>query len=346
MSGLGSLFVAEVRHPSTLPTFSWSFRRLAGCYDRLSPEASATKRLPRPWSAPRPGSTAGAYLGALFAVLVWGASFIATKIAVRESSPLTVICLRFGIGVLVLFAAVARRGGFYVPPARDLLTFAAIGVLGITIHQGLQVTGLVTAQASTTAWIITATPLTMALVGWVVLKERVRWRQAGGIAVGAAGVLLVVSRGDWRALASGTFGSIGDFLVSLSTFTWALFSVYSRQALQRHAAATMMLYVMVGGWLAAALPWAATGGFSDIARLSVSGWSSLVFLGVFCSGLAYVYWYDALRVLPAARVGILLYLEPLVTMAVAAAVLGEIVTMAAILGGFVILLGVRIATVR
>jgi drug/metabolite transporter (DMT)-like permease len=289
---------------------------------------------------------ARAYLGAIFAVVVWGASFIATKIAVRETSPFTVICLRFGIGVLVLFVSVARRGGFYVPPPRDLLRFVAIGILGITLHQGLQVTGLVTAQASTTAWIITATPLTMAVVGWMVLGERLRRRQLLGIAIGAAGVLLVVSRGDWAAMTRGSFGSIGDLLVSLSTVTWALFSVYSRQALQRHAAATMMLYVMAGGWLTATLPWVALGGLREAAALSWAGWASLVFLGVFCSGLAYVFWYDALRVLPTARVGVLLYLEPLVTMAVASAMLGEVITAAAIAGGLVILAGVRVASVR
>jgi drug/metabolite transporter (DMT)-like permease len=48
-----------------------------------------------------------AYLGALFAVIVWGASFIATKIARRQTDPFTVICLRFGIGIVVLFAAAA-----------------------------------------------------------------------------------------------------------------------------------------------------------------------------------------------------------------------------------------------
>lgn len=291
-------------------------------------------------------SSARAYLGALFAVIVWGASFIATKIAVREAGPLTVICVRFGIGTLVLFAAVARRGGFYVPPPRDLLRFLAIGVLGITVHQGLQVTGLVTAQASTTSWIITATPLTMALVGWVVLRESIGWRQLLGIGVGAAGVLLVVSRGDWASLVAGSVGSVGDLLVSLSTVTWALFSVYSRQALQRHAAATMMLYVMLGGWLMATVPWVLSGGVPEIARLTAYGWTALVFLGVFCSGLAYIFWYDALRVLPTARVGSMLYLEPLVTMVVAAALLGEAVSAAAIAGGLVILVGVRVAVAR
>ena len=291
-------------------------------------------------------TVARAYVGAIVAVLVWGASFIATKIALREVGPFTVIVLRFGIGTLVLFAAVARRGGFYWPPLDDLLSFAAIGVLGITLHQALQVTGLVTAQASTTAWIITATPLIMALVGRVVLGERVGWRQFLGIAVGAVGVLLVVSRGDWVSLARGSFGSIGDLLVGLSTLTWALFSVYSRRALQRHAAATMMLYVMAGGWLATAFPWAVAGRVAEVSRLTAAGWTSIAFLGVLCSGLAYVYWYDALRVLPAARVGALLYLEPLVTMAVAGALLGEVVTAGSIVGGGIILLGVQLAARR
>jgi drug/metabolite transporter (DMT)-like permease len=287
-----------------------------------------------------------AYLGAVFAVAVWGASFIATKIAVRQTDPFTVICLRFGIGIPVLFVAVARRGEFIWPGWRAVLQFVAIGTLGITIHQWLQVTGLVTAQASTTAWIITATPLAIALVGWAALGEKLGWHQWAGIALGTTGVLLVVSRGDWESLAAGSFGSIGDLLVSFSTITWAIFSVSSRRALQHHAAAPMMLYVMAGGWFMSAVPWVLSGGLGRIARLEPSGWTALVFLGVLCTGLAYVYWYDALRVLPTAKVGSLLYLEPLVTMAVAAVVLGEPITFSSIAGGAVIVLGIRTSVIR
>ena len=297
-------------------------------------------------SSPSSPSVTRAYIGALFAVAVWGASFIATKVAVRQSDPSTVICLRFGIGIPVLFIAVARRGEFTWPGWRAVLQFVAIGTLGITLHQWLQVTGLVTAQASTTAWIITATPLTIALVGWVALGERLGSHQWAGIALGTAGVLLVVSRGNWASLAGGAFGSIGDLLVSISTVTWAIFSVCSRKALQKHAAAPMMLYVMAGGWFMSAVPWVLSGGLGHVARLAPSGWTALVFLGVLCSGLAYVYWYDALRVLPTAKVGSLLYLEPLVTMAVAAAVLGEPITLSSLAGGAVIVLGIRTATLR
>ena len=53
------------------------------------------------------------YLEVLFAVIVWGASFIATKIGVKEASPITVVWLRFGMGVIILGIAVAARSSTY-----------------------------------------------------------------------------------------------------------------------------------------------------------------------------------------------------------------------------------------
>ena len=65
-------------------------------------------------------------------------------------------------------------------------------------------------------------------------------------------------------------------------------------------------------------------------------------MGVVCSGLAYIFWYDALQELPAAQAGVFLYIEPLVTAAAAAAMLDEPVSLAVLAGGAVILLGVAL----
>ena len=67
---------------------------------------------------------------------------------------------------------------------------------------------------------------------------------------------------------------------------------------------------------------------------------AVAFLGVFCSGLAYIAWYDALKVLTTAQTGVFLYLEPLVAVVVAFFILGEAITPGSVLGGAVILLGV------
>ena len=283
-------------------------------------------------------------LEGLAAVVIWGASFIATKIALREVSPLTVVWLRFAVGVAVLGATVAaRRQLARVRPA-DLLVFALLGAVGITFHQWLQSTALVTSQASTSGWIIASAPVFIAVLGCLVLRERLSGLQAAGIALAALGVVAVVTRGDPAALLRGSFGAPGDVLIVLSSLNWAVFSVASRRVLRRHPAARVMFLVMGFGWCFTSLQLAVAGDLAEVARLTGRGWAAVAFLGVLCSGAAYVFWFDALERLPASRVGALLYLEPLVAQVVAALVLGEELHAATVAGGAVILLGVWLVT--
>ena len=101
---------------------------------------------------------------ALLAVIFWGGSFIATKIALRDVSPVTAVWLRFAMGWVILGITVFLRGQFALPKRRDVRYLALLGFLGITFHQWLQSTGLLTSQASTTAWIVATTPVFMAIL--------------------------------------------------------------------------------------------------------------------------------------------------------------------------------------
>ena len=281
-----------------------------------------------------------AMLEALFAVVVWGASFVATKLALRYTTPNVLIWLRFGMGVVILGIAVLVGRKFALPERRDWLYFALLGFLGITFHQWLQSTGLVTSQATTTGWIVASIPVFMALLGWLVLKEKMLWLQVVGILLSACGVLLVVTRGDLVLLASGKFGTVGDFLILVSAPNWAVFSILSRRGLNKYPAALMMFYVMTFGWLFSSVLFFAQGGLSQIGPIPWDGWAAIAFLGVFCSGVAYIFWYDALQALPVAQTGAFLYIEPVVTVIVAALILGERMYLATLLGGVLILAGV------
>jgi len=279
-------------------------------------------------------------LEALFAVIVWGASFIATKVAVQDVSPVTVVWLRFAMGVVILGIAVFARNQFALPNRNELAYFALLGFLGIAFHQWLQSTALLTSRASTTAWIVATTPVFMALLGWLALKEKLTWLQSSGILLATLGVLLVVSDGDPTAISLKQFGAPGDILVLISSLNWAVFSTLSRSGLKKHPATRMMFFVMTFGWLFTSLQFFSGSGLSEIPQLTFNSWLGVAFLGIFCSGLAYIAWYDALQALPAAQTGAFLYLEPPVAVIVAAAVLYESVTWAAMLGGAIILLGV------
>ena len=283
-----------------------------------------------------------AILEAFIAVVIWGASFVATKVALRYAGPDVVVWLRFAMGVIILGIAVLARGKFALPDKRDWLYFAVLGFIGITFHQWLQSTGLLTTQATTTGWIVSTIPVFMALLGWLALKEKLRWLQWSGILLSAFGVLLVVSRGDLSMLTSGKFGTVGDFLILVSAPNWAIFSVLSRRGLKKYPATLMMFYVMVFGWLFSSVWVLAQGGLNQIVLIPWDGWAGIAFLGVFCSGLAYIFWYDALQSLPVAQTGAFLYLEPVVTVIVAALILAERLTVFTLLGGGFILAGVWI----
>ena len=283
---------------------------------------------------------AGVYAKALAAVSVWGASFIVTKLALRELAPMTVVWLRFMIGLPVLAVAMARRRELALPAPRDMLAFAFLGFLGITFHQWLQANGLVTARATTTAWIVATIPVFIVLLGRFFLKEKLGWSRTAGIVLAALGVLLVVSRGDLNLLTSGKFGTKGDFLILISAVNWAVFSVLSRSALGRHPASRMMFYVNASACVFNTFFFLAGSGPAKLLRITPFTWVAVAFLGLFCSGLAYIFWFDALKALPASRAGAFLYIEPLVAMAVAAVVLGEAVTIPSLAGGAIILLGV------
>ncbi len=281
-----------------------------------------------------------AVLEALFAVIIWGASFVATKIALRYTSPDVVVWLRFGIGVIVLGFAVLLRRSFALPDKKDWLYFVLLGFLGITFHQWLQSNGLVTAQATTSAWIVATTPVFIALLGWLALKEKLSWLQGGGIFLSTVGVILLVTHGELAQLGSGKFATLGDFLILISAPNWAVFSVLSRRGLRKYPATLMMFYVMAFGWLFSSILFFSQGGLAQIGTIPWDGWAGIAFLGIFCSGLAYIFWYDALQVLSAAQTGAFLYLEPVSTLVVAALILGERLLLLTIIGGVLILAGV------
>jgi drug/metabolite transporter (DMT)-like permease len=287
-----------------------------------------------------------AYTEITLAVIAWGASFVATKVALGYVSPVTVVWLRFAMGVAVLGLAVMLRRQFALPGWKDLRYFALLGFVGITFHQWLQSTGLVTAQATTSAWIVATTPIFMALLGWYLLREKLGWLLWAGIIMAAAGVLLIVSKGDFSALMAGNFGAPGDLLMLISAPNWAIFSVLSRRGLQNHPAARMMLYVMGVGWLFTSILFFSGPGTSEFHLLPKDGWLSILFLGVVCSGLAYIFWYDGLQAIPASQVGVFLYLEPVITTLLAAFLLAEPLLWSSLVGGGIILLGVWLVNRR
>ncbi len=281
-------------------------------------------------------------LGALLAIVLWGLSFVATKAALREIAPVTLIFTRFGLGTALLLALViARRLPLALAP-RDWGRLAVMGFVGVFVHQLLQSYALTMTTAVRTGWLIGLIPIWSALLAALFLREAMGVAKVGGLALGFAGALLVVTRGKVSPGMLALPGTRGDLLILASTLNWAIYTNLGHGTIRRLGSLRATAGGMLLGWLMLAPLYVRAQGWRQYAALSPLGAGAVLFLGLGCSGLAYLLWYGALERVETSRVAAFLYLEPLVTLAAAVALLGEEVGLMTVIGGLLVLAGVAI----
>jgi drug/metabolite transporter (DMT)-like permease len=281
-----------------------------------------------------------ARLAAFTAIVLWGVSFVATKAALRELSPVTLIFTRFALGVAVLVLVLRLRRESLVPPRDSWLMLAIMGFVGIFLHQMIQAHGLTLTTAVRTGWLIGVTPIWSAVLAAVFVREHFGLRKVLGLIVGLTGALLVITRGELSAGVLTLPSTRGDLLVLGSTWTWAIYTILGRDTLKRLGSARATAAAMFAGWAMMIPFFVAAAGWHEYRGLSSTSIVAVLFLGIGCSGLGYWFWYAALERIDASQVAAFLYLEPLVTLLSAVALLGETVALSTILGGLLVLAGV------
>ncbi len=270
---------------------------------------------------------------ALLAVVVWGASFVATRIALQWLNPVALITVRVCVGSLML-AAILRMRRQTIWPGRS--EFVLCGILGAVLggHILIQAVGLQFTTATNTGWIIGFMPVTIALGAQMLGRQRLSLVGWGGVMLGTFGVLLVTMP-KLQAFADARFG---DILQVTSCLTWTAYTLVaigpvSRMGSLRVTASTMTIAAIM------MLPLCGVAG-RFMAPMTPPALTAVLFLSVFCSGLAYLWWVTAVNDHGPTRVGAMLYLEPFVTLAVAAALLDEPVSWHTLAGGLCVLAGV------
>ena len=273
------------------------------------------------------------------AVIIWGWTFVATKILVAELGAVEILALRLAIGVPFLGGVlVARRVPlrFTSADVRPLLLGGAI----LTLHFLVQITGIVSTTATNTGWIISVTPLALAVLSYVVLRERIGWRGVAGIAIATAGILLLVSDGHLADL--GWLRSTGDWMILASAHTWAFYTVATRDLVRRRDPVAVTFAVLLIAAAFTAIPFAASGDLTSVRSLSPRGIAALLYLAIPGLALGQWFWQVGVAKLGAARAGLYLYLEPLATLVLAVPLLGEPFGPFIALGGGLVLAGVYV----
>ncbi|MFZ5919391.1 MAG: DMT family transporter [Chloroflexota bacterium] len=285
--------------------------------------------------------------GALVAVLLWGASFVAVKVALIELAPVHLVLLRVGLAALaldVLLLRRDRRAEISDLTGRDWTWIGLLVLISVFPHQLAQVAGLQRTTAINGALLITLAPLFMFGLSAVLFGEAVTHPKVLGFAVAIVGSTLVISRGNLATLNLDSQTLSGDLLVVVSAVGWALYSTLGKELLRRRPPLLIVTLALNLSLpiLAVIAALGAPGFVISVAAMSWRGWAAALFLGWACSALAYVLWYAALQHQEMSRVSVLQYLQPLAATGLGMLLLNESITWATAIGGGMILGGVAL----
>jgi drug/metabolite transporter (DMT)-like permease len=281
------------------------------------------------------------YIGLAFAVVVWGASFVAARVVLSGDgvtlTPTSLAAIRFGLASVIMVPVAFRqilKDGWAQP--RDLLWLFLLGQLGISTYFWLQYTGVQYTNAGIAAVLVVGVlPAATAIVARFTLGERFGPRRAIGLALGALGVLVVSSQRELNLSLESQF-MIGVICLVANAFAFALYSAAVRRLRSRYSSLTMTTMIMVSGALGLAPAAALEGSWSRVGLLKASQWGAIAFLVIACSIFGYFVYNYALAHLPAYRVATWLYFEPVVAAVLGLALLQEQISAYTLVGGALI----------
>jgi drug/metabolite transporter (DMT)-like permease len=274
----------------------------------------------------------------LGAVLLWAVNFSVIKIALREFTPLSFNGPRLTIASFLLLFFLWRKEGRLSLPKSDLWKVAVLGIVGNTIYQLFFINGIDRTTASKTSLVMTITPIFIALLSAVFIRERIHWAGWLGILTAFLGLYLVI----FCRPAAGPLSSRnlqGDLLILFGNLFWAAYTVFSKPLLDRMSPLRLTAFTLAIGTLfylpltireIAALPWRS---------LSPRSWSALLFSGVFAVAVSYVIWYSSVKRVGNTKTGIYGNITPVFSVVFAYLFLGESIGLIQIIGTLTIVLG-------
>jgi drug/metabolite transporter (DMT)-like permease len=281
------------------------------------------------------------YLKLLAVALFWGGTWVAGRVAVGEASPLAVASWRFLLAAIALGGLLVARDGWPRWSRREWTLAFALGASGIFLYNVCFLYGLRFIEAGRGALVVALTPAAIALADWLFHGAGMSGRKALGIAVAMAGCLLVVTRGEPSALLSGAIG-VGEWLILGCVVLWTAYTFAGRRATRTMSPLAATFGASLTGWAMLTVAALVDGSLFSLAQLSWRGASSVVFLGLLGTAVAFTWYAAGVHSLGATKAGAFINLVPVFAVLLGALLLGERLPGTVLAGGALVMTGVII----
>jgi drug/metabolite transporter (DMT)-like permease len=277
------------------------------------------------------------YLKLVLMAVFWSGVFPAVNILVQGMGIFNSVFLRFACAAVILLCLLIVREK-RVPrlTPRELVLVIGLGLLGISVYNTLFTAGLAMVEASRAALIVPSNPAFTALFAALLLRERIGRVRAIGIALCVVGALWVLCRGDPRNFARLDFG-LGELLLVGCVFMWSAYTLLGHVALSTLSPLALTALVMAAGAVQLAIPAALEQ--APLARAGWQAWTALAYLVVFGTVIPFLWFYEGVKALGAARASQFINLVPPLAVAESVLILGEPLSGALVVGGALVVAG-------
>lgn len=276
------------------------------------------------------------HLLAIITILIWGTTFISTKILLNDFKPVEILFFRFLIGLVILYIVCPKR--LRSKNKKEEMMFALAGLCGVCLYYLLENIALTYTTASNVGIIISIAPFFTGIASHLLLKsEKLNRNFYIGFLTALIGIVLISFNGNLNF----NLNPIGDILALLSAIVWALYSIltrmisgfgYSTLLTTRRIFTYGILFMLPIVWIDGI-----DIQIEQFTNMTILG--NILFLGIGASALCFVSWNSAVRILGAVKTSTYIYLVPVITITTSVIFLNESITWMIVLGTFLTLSG-------
>ena len=270
--------------------------------------------------------------------IIWGSTYLFNKILVSEISPFLIGAFRFFVagGLVILLSKFFKQS--YKPTSVQLKNAAIAGFFFLTLGNGVAIWALQFLDSGLTALLISAQPLILIIMMWLLEGKRILPKSLIGIGLGILGIYLLVSQSPIEQNPEQWKGFLGIFFCLLCWSYGSLFVV--KADLPQNYVINSGYQMLFGGAMMWIISLCIGEEASGLLRMSKGAWGSMIYLILFGSIAAFTAFNFLLKKVSPEKVATNTYVNPIVAMILGAWILHEKITQTSIIAAVVLLLGV------
>ncbi|APJ04970.1 DMT family transporter [Silvanigrella aquatica] len=273
----------------------------------------------------------------------WGTNFNIGKFVVDYMHPTAAAAWRFAIAtLLILIIVIIKKVKLKKSIKTNYKIYIVLGIIGIAGFNELFFWGMKYTTPLNGALIMATNPILSSFFSYIILKDPIKISQKIGMILSLFGVVIVVTNGSLLTLKNLEV-AIGDWIIILGNFCWALYGVLGRKYLKNSEPLVTTVMTMLVGTIFLFILAIPNFSWIEISTLPLNVYGALIFMAIFGSALAYLFWNFGIEKLGVPKTVVFFNLVPVFTV-LTSLVMGHPLAISAILGGVVVILGVLISS--